>query len=288
MPQLGLRFRHAMLLTGLLGAAWPTDLRAATETFDAPGDLAGHFFLNANNNTVKYSQVASGGLANSGAVNILGANDADHTTAVYNRRTFAFSSSGDIVTISTFVRRQDAFITSTPFLMLGILGDSTERLDAGTTTNSYASIRIMPSTTATAADVFLQTEVKVSGGSRIRTTPGQVGTLAAGHWYKVTATLEYSSASDLLISAVLDDWGTSGMTFSANVFTFGPTLVSLSGADQVNGDTEVWAGFRGFAEGGSDLYDNFRAVPEPSSLLLILSALAAAARRPRPSLPCAG
>ncbi|MFO0973008.1 MAG: hypothetical protein U1A27_06165 [Phycisphaerae bacterium] len=261
---------------------------AQTSDFNIAGQLVSDYSLNANTGIpIKYSQVAAGGLGGSGAVNILGAQDADHTTAAYQVRSFGLSAPGQSVTLSEFVLRQDASLTSTPFLSLGVLSDVTERIDAGTASNSYASIRLNPGTspsdsTNLATRVFLQTETKVNGGGRIRTTPGITGDLLAGNWYRVSATFAYSSAADLLVSMSLEDWGASGAALVSPVFAFGPTSVALSGLDQVNGDISVWAAFRGFAEGGSDLYDNVTITPEPATaLLLVVGALARRGRARR-------
>jgi len=254
--------------------------------YNTPGDLTGQFLLNVNPPTpVKYAQVASGGIGDSGAVDILGAQDAQHTTAVFGLNSFDFTTPGRNVTISQFVKRRAGLLTQTPFLMLGILSDPNERLDDGVA-NSYASIRLMPSATATATDVFLQTETKVAGGARLRTTPGLTASLAAGNWYRVEATFDYNGASDLLIGATIEDWGATGASLVSSLLSFPPTLVPLSGADQVNGDSAVWVGYRGFAEGGADLFDNFTATPEPGTLVLLTIGAGAARRarrRPAPS-----
>lgn len=243
--------------------------------FDTPGGLVNNFSLNVNNSIpIKYFQVGTGGLGNSGAVDLFGTEDADHTTAVYNQSAYDFSQVGSSVTVSQFVLRQNALITQTPFVMLGILSDVGQRMDGGTSSNSYASIRLNPSTTATSTDVFLQTETKVAGGGRVRTTPGISVSMIDGNWYRVSATFTYNSASDLLISAVLEDWGAAGAALQSTLFSYGPTSVGLSGFDQINGDSSVWPAFRAFSEGGSNLLDNFSVVPEPTTLgLLLIAAL---------------
>lgn len=252
-----------------LAAVATADAQIVNVDYNTPGDLTGRFNLNVNAPTpVKYAQVASGGIGDSGAVDILGAQDAEHTTAVYGLTSFDFAAPGRNVTISQFVKRRAGLLTQTPFLMLGILSDPSERLDDGAV-NSYASIRLMPSTTATATDVFLQTETKVAGGARLRTTPGLTASLAAGNWYRVEATFDYTSTSDLRIGATIEDWGASGAALVSTLLSFSPTLVPLAGADQVNGDGAVWVGYRGFAEGGADLFDNLTAAPEPGTLALL-------------------
>lgn len=245
---------------------------ATVVTYDTPGELTSRFSLNTNNGIpVKYVQVAAGGLANSGCVDFLNTTDADHTTAVFNEQSFSFANPGDSVTVSQFLKRQDASVTQTPWTHLGILSDLSERMDAGSSGNSYASIRFDPVSSPIATDVTFRIETKVSGGSRVRTTPSIPNlSLLSGHWYYMSATFAYASASSILVSTTVEDWGTDGAAFQSSVLTFAPTSVALAGADQINGDGSVFAGFRTFHEGGADLHDNFGAVPEPASGCLTL------------------
>src|SRR5262249_19416135 len=150
-----------------------------------PGDFTAKFSINASAVGNRYTQVATGGLGNSGAVDMLNTLDADHTTAVSNQTSYDFAQPGHVVTISAFIKRQNATQTQTPFAMLGILSDLTERMDGGAAANSYASIRLNTNPAALATDVSLQTETKVNGGGRIRVTPGLNATLTAGDWYRV-------------------------------------------------------------------------------------------------------
>lgn len=260
----GLRF---MVVAVIVGAAQSAYAGPFDVDYNTPGDLTGKFNLNVNNAAIKYTQVASGGLGNSGAVDLLNTTEADHTTAVFNQAGLDFATPGARLDLSQFVLRKDAFITSTPFYQMGLVSDLNERLDGGSAANSYASVRIMPSTTTTPTDVFLQVETKLSGGGRVRVTPGQTGTLTAGHWYRVASSFENTSATQVTVSMALEDWGVTGAALQATVFSLAPTLVNLAGADQINGDGLVYAGYRAFDEGGTDLLDNFSVVPEPATLL---------------------
>lgn len=263
-----------------LAAAVSTATAQNLVDFNTSGDLVNQFSLNASAAGIKYTQVSTGGLSNSGAVDMLNTTDSDHTTAVYNGRFFGFDGPGRTVTISSFVKRQNASASQTPWLMLGILSDLNERMDAGIGTNSYASIRFDPGAgAALPTDVILRTETKVNGGSRLRVTPGQTASLLAGNWYRVSATFTYNSATDLMIGMDLEDWGTTGAALQSNVFSLAPTLINLAGLDQVNGDSKVWVGFRAFHEGGTDLLDNFAATPEPASLALFGAAAILGRRR---------
>lgn len=244
--------------------------------FNTPGDLTTKFSNNDPSGVIRYAQVASGGLADSGAVNLLNTVDSTHTTAVYNQLSYEFSQPGHSVTVSQFVKRQNALITQTPFIMLGILSDLGGRMDGNTATNSYASIRIDPSSGSTATSVLLQTETKGNGANRTRVNTGLTASLVSGDWYRVTGTFKMNSATDLLISMTLEDWGPTGAAYQSTALSLSPLLVSLTGSNLVTGDSSVWVGFRAFDEGGSDLLDSFSAAPEPATLSLLgLAALVA-------------
>ena len=255
------------IVAGCLSAS---SARAVLIDYNTPGSLTTNFNLNFDpGGTNKYFQVASGGLGNSGAVDLLNTTDADHTTAVYNGGSYSLAAAGDTVTVSQFILRRNALITQTPFMELGVVSDPDERMDGGSTSNSYACIRLDPVSSAVATDVNTFIETKINGGGRIRTPVAPTQSLIAGHWYFLSVTFAYSSASDVLASGSLEDWGTSGAAFSSSVLSFGPTAIGLSGGDQINGDGSVWASYRGFHEGGSDLFDNFSATPEPGVLSLL-------------------
>jgi hypothetical protein len=270
-----------------LAAAVTAPGLATIVTYDSAGELTSRFALNTNNGVaVKYQQVASGGLGSSGAVDFLNTTDPNHTTAVFNESSFAFAGAGDSVTVSQFIKRQDAFVIQTPWTQLGIVSDLSERMDGGSAGNSYASVRLDPVQTPIATDVVLRIETKVNGGGRVRTTPAIPNiSLVSGHWYFMAATFEYGSTTDIRVSTTLEDWGTDGAAFQSTVLAFSPTSIALSGADQINGDGSVWAGFRSFHEGGADLHDNFGVVPEPGTVvgLLIVGGAIAGLRRKLPS-----
>jgi hypothetical protein len=233
---------------------------AAMEDYDTLGNLASSFSLNVNPPTsVRYAEVASGGLGNSGAVNMLNTLDSAHTTAVYSSGSFDFSSSGAQITFSQFILRKDASLTVTPFYQMGFLSDVGERMDNDAAANSYASVRLMPDTVNTATDIFLQTETRINGGPRVRVTPGITATLTAGHWYRFSGTIMNQSSTEIVVSATLEDWGTTGAVFVSTAMQLNPLVVTLSGPDQVNGDSSVWVGWRTFDEGGADLVDAFAA-----------------------------
>ncbi len=248
--------------------------------FNTPGDLSGKFSINASAVGNRYAQVAAGGLANSGAVDMLNTLDSDHTTAVSNQFSYDFATAGHSITVSSFIRRQDATQSQTPFAQLGILSDLSERMDAGRAGNSYASIRLIPGSPL-GTNVAFQTETKMDGGLRQRVTPGLSTNLSPGNWYRVEGSFKLVSPTELLIGMSLEDWGPTGAAFQSAALTFAPTLITFSGVGTgpVTGDPSVWVGFRTFHEGGADVLDNFSAVPEPTTLALVGLAAAFLSRR---------
>lgn len=253
---------------------------ASLVNYDNPGDLAANFVLNSGPAGLRFSEAATGGLGGSRAIDISNALDADNTTAIYSPNSFDLSGPGKSVTISQFVLRRDGQLTQTPFIQLGILSDTTERMDNDQASNSYASMILFPISSNVGTDIKVQYERRVEGGSRQRTDAGITATLTSSHWYLFTATFTYDSATSLLYSGSLEDWGTTGNSLLSTVFTVPATSIAMSGTDQVNGDATVWAGYRGYLEGGSELYDNFSATPEPTCIaLLALASLGLRRRR---------
>lgn len=272
--------RFAPIVTaGALSIGLAVHAHAALVDFNTPGDLTSRFALNHNGFGVKYTQVATGGLGNSGAVDLLATVDADHTTAVFTDHNYSFATAGNAITVSQFGLRQTATAAQTPFLQIGIVSDTSERMDGGTSSNSYTSIKINPESAALGSLASFQIESKVTGGGRTRVTPGISATLTAGNWYRASATFTNLSATQISVSAILEDWGTTGAAFVSTAMTLPTTIVNLSGTDQVNGDSTVWAAFRDFNEGGMNIIDNFSVTPEPTTGLVLVLAAAALRRR---------
>ncbi|MGE3180429.1 MAG: hypothetical protein AB7N71_02275 [Phycisphaerae bacterium] len=271
------------IVVGLTASFLASATHAALIDFNSAGDLANRFSLNTNNgNPVKFTQVMAGGLGNSGAVDYLPTTESDHTTAVFNEQSFSFENPGDSITVSHFLLRQDATAIQTPWTHLGITGDTSERLDAGSAENSYASIRFEPVGGALATDVFVRAETKVNGGGRLRTTLSSPLSLDAGNWYFVSTTFTFESNASIAVSTTLEDWGTDGSAFLSTLLEVPPTSIANSGLDSVNGDGTVWGAFRDFNEGGANLSDNFSVIPEPTSLLAATLVFMIAALRRRP------
>jgi hypothetical protein len=268
----------------------PAAARAGLVDYNAPGDLAANFSLNHAGAGNKYSEVASGGLGGSRAIASGFPVDAVHTTALFDQNNFSFANVGDSVTMSQFVLRQDdaGFPFEFSFMQLGILQNATGRLGIDIGTDSYVSLRVL-SDTVSPTGVFLQTEVKGSGDSARtqQNTTGQSADLTAGHWYRLTATFENLSSTDVRITGALEDWGATGSAFQSTILELlgsnPQSTVDLSGlaGSTVLSDGQVWGGWRGFAEGGGALYDNFSIVPEPTTLGLFATGVFMLLRRRR-------
>ena len=251
--------------------------------YNTPGSLAGNFALNSGPAGLRFAEVSTGGIGNSGAVDIINALDADNTTAVYSPNSFDLSGPGTSVTVSQFGLRRNGQLTNTPFFQLGVLSDLNERMDNDAAANSYASLILFPISSNVATNIKMQYEYRTDGGSRQRVDTGLTASLITGHWYNFTATFTYDTSSSLLFSGALEDWGTTGTSFVSTVFSLAPTSpagLTMTGTGQVNGDSSVWAGYRGYQEGGAELYDNFSAAPEPAAMILLgLSAVVIRRRR---------
>lgn len=247
--------------------------------YNTPGDLVGNFSLNHAGAGVRYSEVGVGGIGGSGSIAPSNAIDAVHTTALYDQESFDFSVAGSSVTVSQFVFRQNdaSFPFEFSFQQLGILQSTGDRFGVDSGPDSYVSLRVMSDTIANTG-VFLQTEVRGSADvSRSQQTiPGETANLVEGNWYRMWATFENVSSTQVRITGALEDWGTTAGGFQSTVLALtagdAESLVDVSGLSgtTVLSDGDVWAGWRGFGEGGANLFDNFGAVPEPASLILFV------------------
>ncbi len=257
--------------------------------YNTPGDLVGNFSLNHAGAGIRYSEVGVGGIGGSGSIVPSNAIDAVHTTALFNQENFDFSVVGSSVTVSQFVFRQNdaGFPFEFSFQQLGVLQNTGDRFGVDAGPDSYVSLRVM-SDTVDNTGVFLQTEVRGSADvSRTQqTVAGETANLVEGNWYRMWATFENVSSTQVKITGALEDWGTTAAAFQSTVLELtagdAESNVDLSGLSgtTVLSDGDVWAGWRGFGEGGANLFDNFSAVPEPAGFVLIaLGAGAVLSRR---------
>ncbi len=261
----------------VLGVGGSGESRAAFIDFNNVGDLVANFSLNHQGAGVRYAETESGGIGNSRAVESLPFVNGfqSHTTAVHHRESFRLSVPGDRVELSQFFLRQNH--TDLPVfwsvLSLGILTDPTGLLGSNLAPNSYAHLRVF-SDPNLPTRVSIEAEVKEASSPRLPTGTGLVADLIAGRWYKFSATFEHVSPTSILIGGLLEDWGLTGVSPLSTVLELAPMLVPIAAGDNVLNDAGVWAGFRGFREGGVALFDNFSVVPEPATVVLCLLALA--------------
>lgn len=253
--------------------------------YNTAGDLVANFNLNHNGAGNKYLETPAVGLGGTQGITSLAATDQAHTSAVYKLSSLDLSSTGSTVTVSHFFRRQNGtnLITNFSTPQIGVLTDNTEFFGTNTLNTSYASLRLL-SSTSSFTDVFLQTEAKSGTGTRQSGAIPGTATLTAGNWYKLWTTIENVSATQVRITGALEDWGASGAGLVSTVLqalnTDPGSLINFAGTDLVLGDSSVWPGWRSFAEGGAAVMDNFAATPEPASLtLLVLGSLVLINRR---------
>ncbi|MFQ5490388.1 MAG: PEP-CTERM sorting domain-containing protein [Phycisphaerae bacterium] len=280
----------SILISGVLAVA-DGPVQATIIDYNTPGDLAANFSLNHNGAGNMYAETVAGGLGGSGAINPLPSIDGVHTTAAFSPNAFGFSNTADSVTVSQFALRQPhntTFGINFSFMQLGLLADVTDRLGISSAPDAYLSLRVLSDPTVSDARVFLQSEVKTSGSGRIQDViAGQTADLIAGNWYRFSTTFENVSATEVLITGALEDWGADGLTLASTVLeltSLNPqSLVNMSGLTGTSalGDSSVWAGWRGFDRGGADLFDNFSVVPEPAAIWLIGLGAVTALRRSR-------
>lgn len=260
--------RSSLLLMAIALSVSSNNVFSATVSWNNPDALNLFFSLNVQAPSApKYYQLPGGGIsAGRRSVEILAMTDVEHTTAVFNKYYVWpwLQNPGDKITVWQDVLRQPASSADVPFLQLGLVSDLNERMDGGTSTNSYASMRLMPSLTSPATGVRLQVETKVEGGSPIQTDVGGDFSLMDDHWYRFETVYEYESSSSLLVRGSLRD-----LTSNQSVFSLTSMSIPLSGAGQINGDNRLWPAFRAFDEGGANRLGFFSAIPEPATLSLL-------------------
>lgn len=263
-------------------------VRADVVTFDGANDLANNFTINVQSGTAAtagypgYVAVSSGGVSNSGAVDVTGgpAGTLD-ATGVYNKRSFDLSAG--TVTISQLVKVQAVTNAGDRLLHLGLIDDTTasHQLNGGGAARAdFISARISPAAVsgATTGSFNFQVQSGQSDGTAATatTTPaaGTAFNLTLGDWYLFTLNISRTAtANTFSVDGSLQDFGTDGVT-AGTTMTFAAQQLNTNTSDMYN-DTSVYPAFRSFAaQGGADLLDTFTAtqaspVPEPGSLALV-------------------
>lgn len=259
--------------------------RADVVTFDGANDLANNFTINNQTGTAAtpgypgYVAVSSGGVSNSGAVDVTGgpAGTLD-ATGVYNKRSFDLSAG--TVTISQFVKVQAVTNTGDRLLQLGLIDDTTagrQMNGGGAARADFVSARISPSAVsgATTGAFNYQVQSGQSDGTTGTTTTSPAASaafnLTLGDWYLFTVNItRTATANTFSVDASLQDFGTDGVT-AGSTMTFAAQQLNTNTSD-LYGDASVYPAFRSFAaQGGADLLDTFSVTqaPEPGSLAVV-------------------
>jgi hypothetical protein len=245
-------------------------------TFDTPDQFRTNFnvFVHAGDNnaankvipgtdpTSRYVEAAGGGIGGSRALDITSGTD---STAIYTTASYDFSYDGATLQASLFFKLLNYSSTSTGRpLQLGFVNENTSSLNNNT---GHAFMSLRPnSRNGTSLNVQFHAQHKTAAGGT--TGPDSIGptlTLVAGHWYKLTVTFKNitaTAANSFEVSGALDDYGTNGTAFVANMETIDP--IQLVNADMTS-DNAVWGALRG-SNSYADLYENFSlVVPDPNS-----------------------
>jgi len=295
------------LLAGLGFFALSGLAYADSVDFNTAGDLTGKFTLNNQTGTAAtpgfpgFSQVASGGIGGSGAVDITaGPSGTLDVTAIYNVQ--SYNPANGTIHISEYVKiltqYGDAGVVGDRLIHLGLVDDlaANHQLNGGApAVADFISARIFPTAAPAAGATTGPFVWQVQAGQAPTASGPNTATfnnaqsaafnLILGDWYLLTVDITKSATPNLFsVGGSLQDFGTDGLTAGATM-TFAPEN-SNAGATDIYADTTVYGAFRGHAlRGGADLYDNFsitQTVPEPASLgLLGLAAMALSARRKR-------
>jgi hypothetical protein len=253
--------------------------RADTVDFNTAGDLSTKFNLNFQNGTDGFAQVTSGGIGNSGAVDVT-ANNPPDVTAVYNVKSYNMADGP--IRLQEYVKILPQYATGNRLLQLGMLDDTSlgRQLNGGApATADYISARVFPTVNPVAGGTTGAFTWQVQSGQA--TGAGNTATtnltqspdfnLILGDWYLLTVDItRTATANTFSVGGSIQDFGIDGLTPGATN-TFAPANISGNTTDIYN-DTTAFGGFRGHAgTGGADLYDNFSinqtVVPEPAALL---------------------
>ena len=219
--------------------------------FNTPGALNNQFSLNADASS--YAQVSSGGVAGSGAVDMLNIND---RTAAYTNQSFDFSQQGTILGISMMVKTKPRTAGSDQrILHIGFLDDPTDVFNA-TDTMGWFSVRF---NTKGVLDGAMQYQNKEVSGTGVQ-NGGESTTVrhTSNRWYKVWGFFERISDNGASLRynywGAVVDYGEDGLTPGQILHIQGPIALTNN---SVCSDQTVYAAFRANDETQADLVDNF-------------------------------
>jgi len=279
-------------LIALGGLAAANVAQAAVVTFDSPADLNNNFAVNNQTGTGGYVPVTSGGIGNTGALDVTaGPSGTLDATAVYKLQ--SFNPQEGTITVSQYVKVQATPTTGDRLLHLGIIDDTsaTHQLNGGGAARAdFISARVFPTVATTAGATTGADTYQVQAGNSIDSPSTATATtnntqsadfnLTIGDWYLFTINVNrQATANTFSVDSTLQDFGTDGLT-PGTTMTFAAQTISGNTTDIYN-DTQVFGAFRSHAtNGGADLLDTFSVIPEPSTLSFLgLGAIGLLARR---------
>jgi hypothetical protein len=276
---------------------------ADSVNYDTAGDLTGKFTINNQTGTAAtpgfpgFVQVSSGGIGNTGAVDITaGPSGTLDATAIYNVRSYNLNDGP--IRLSQAVKILPQYTSGDRLIHMGLIDDTAtnHQLNGGAPALAdFISARIFPTAAppagATTGPFVWQVQAGQSTGAVATATSNNPQTatpfnLTLGDWYQFTIDITKSAtANTFIVSGSLQDLGTDGLT-PGSTLVFAPETSSNANTVDLYADTTVFGAFRGHAAGGgADLYDNFsitQPVPEPASFgLLGLASMALGIRRKR-------
>ncbi len=206
------------------------------------------------------SQVLSGGVGGSGAVQILSGNAS--AAATYKVTSYDFSQPGTTLYCSIFFKYQAPSQSWFP-IQLGFLSGPNVLFDGNANAMGVAV------SSEGAGNTLFMDYGRTSVGASIS------GGLAPGNWYRLSGAF-VNQSSGLSITASLDNFGSTGTTLVNHINTISR---SMPPDGIILTDNSVWLAFEGNSTAGVSLVDNLSVVPEPGVALLCLIGGALIVRR---------
>jgi len=218
--------------------------------FNPIGQYTNNFFPwndtgNGNGGAYSFGENPTNGVAGSGGVGVLNAND---MTATYRSGSWNFAAQGATITESVLITPGGQFSGSK--IQLGVANSPSNGLNnnAGV---AFESFRFLPQS-ATVWQLFEQYR---SGGNLTSSSALGTVTVTPGHWYKFVVNLQNTSGAtgNFNASSSLYDYGVTGTAPGANLVTF-PAATSHTATDIAV--AAVWPALRVQGE-GIGAWDNF-------------------------------
>jgi uncharacterized repeat protein (TIGR01451 family) len=216
-------------------------------------------------------EVATGGVANSGALDIFGGGDMQ---AIQPQVSYDFSFHGRRIIASALVKIATPTSTNNRALQLGFVtatnvyaGTAPGLISAGISDNNpqgFMTVILQSQTPALAYQLRLQHRRTTGSIAEVAAptgiTPAGNVTLTAGNWYQLTATFENTegaTADTFTVAAELQDMGADGATPGAIVQSYPPNVIN--NPDLVNQKNMFLALRANPAAAGADVLDNIHA-----------------------------